>query len=163
MTTAKVETVQGMGDWTSPSGAVLYKFEYTLDDGTVGLAFHQSDNAKFMTGDEVEFEVDKVYQDGSKKLRLRKPGGQSFRPSPNGRGQDPKQLERIERSWAMGQAVSMCGVADTKDSKTVAAHMLKVCQLAEVILKARDTFPKFDAEDVVRAKWDSQMADGLPF
>ena len=47
----------------------------------------------------------------------------------------------------------------------VKKYMHDACRLADVLLKARDTFPKFEDEEVVRSYWESQMApkDDMPF
>lgn len=162
MATSKVQAVHGNGDWKSPTGAVLFKYQYEMEDGTSGLAFHNSNAPKFQAGDEVDYEVTGQYQDGTKKLKVRKPGGGNFGGggySGGGRQEDPKKLERIERSWAIGHAVTMAGPISSMSKTAVKNHMVNVCRLAEIILQSRDTFPKFDPETITRAKWDSEMAD----
>ena len=56
MKTSKVKNVTGNVTWDSPNGT-LYKFEYTMEDGTVLTAQHKTQDGNFNIGDEVEYEV----------------------------------------------------------------------------------------------------------
>ena len=73
--------------------------------------------------------------------------------------------KRIERSWALGHAVQMMGSMKAVNIDSVKEYMTQAARLADVLLKARDTFPKFEMDEVTRAFWDSKMAEpnDMPF
>ena len=155
---SKVKEVSPNGTWDSPNGT-LYKFDYLMDDGAELTANHKSPSCPFKAGDEVEYEIKGSNSYGSWG-KVGKPGG--YQP----RGQQSADTtERIERSWAMGHAVQMLGPLKAVNTKSVKAYMTEACRLADILLKARDTFPKFEEDEVVRSHWESQAAPegDLPF
>jgi len=161
---SKIVNVQGAGTYQPDGGQMLYKFEYEFEDGSVLKANHKTEKCPFNVGDTVEYEVRGSNSYGSWGA-VRKQGSQQRKGSGGG-GYDAATTERIERSWAMDVAVKALGPITrpvTPDSMNV--YMREVCRLANVMWKTRDTFPKFEQEDLVRAYWDSQMAndDDLPF
>lgn len=56
MIKSKVKAVQASGTWDSPNG-MLYKFEYTMEDGTTLTAQHKEPSNVFQPDTEVEYEV----------------------------------------------------------------------------------------------------------
>lgn len=158
-----VKEVQPNGTWDSPNGT-LYKFAYLMEDGTEVTANHKSASCPFKAGDEVEYEVKGSNSFGSWG-KVGKVGGFQQGNQPRGQKMDSDTQQRIERSWAMGHAVQMLGPLKAVSNDSVKAYMVHACRLADVLLKARDTFPKFEADEVVRSYWESQMApkDDLPF
>lgn len=160
MKTSKVQEVHFKDIWERPEGR-LYKFSYIMEDGSSLSANHKTQEAPFKPGDEVEYEIKGTNSYGAWGRVQRVGGYQQRGPAKT----DPATQQRIERSWAMGHAVQMLGPMKTVSRDGVKAYMREACRLADILLKARDTFPKFEAEDVVRSYWDSDMAPAgdLPF
>ena len=65
MKTSKIKNVQGKGSWQADHG-LMYSFEYTLENGEVGLAYHKTVEAKYKEGDSVNYEVSKDKQGNNK-------------------------------------------------------------------------------------------------
>ena len=65
MKTSKITNVQGNGSWQGDYG-LMYSFEYTLENGEVGLANHKTVEAKYKEGDSVNYEVSKDKQGNNK-------------------------------------------------------------------------------------------------
>jgi len=156
-----IKEIQGNGTYESPHG-LLYKFLYTMDDGTELSANHKSQKCPFKIGDEVEYLVNGSNSYGSWG-KVSKPGGYAP-PTGGGKMSDDTQ-KRIERSWAMGHAVQMMGPLKAVNIDSVKEYMTQACRLADILLKSRDTFPKYDMDEVTRSFWESQMAEpnDLPF
>ena len=151
----KIVHLTGNGHYDHPQHGRLFKHLYVFEDGQELSANHKTDASPFKVGDEVEFEVKGTNSYGSY--------GSVKRPDTDGKytksssfGDDRSVI--IERSWAMGQAVSMMGALPVRSHEAVVEYMKDVCVLAEAILLARDTFPKFDKDDAVRARWGAEMA-----
>ena len=53
MAKSKIIKVSGNGSWTGEYGT-LYMFEYEFEDGTIGLANHQTDTPKYKEGEFIE-------------------------------------------------------------------------------------------------------------
>ena len=149
--------------WEGPNGT-LYRFHYEMEDGTELSANHKSENCPFQTGDEVEYEIKGSNNFGSWG-KVGKVGGYQQGGQPTGQKMDSNTQQRIERSWAMGHAVQMLGPLKAVNTKSVKTYMTEACRLADILLKARDTFPKFEDDEVVRSYWESQAAPegDLPF
>jgi len=146
----KVVSVQGSGDWT-PAGSsdTFYKFEYTLDNGVAGMAFHKSDTAKFLVGDVVEAEVTGQFKDGTNKLKLRKPGTRpsSAYSSGGGGGGDKMSKEEwakkdfdVTKQWAINSAQNFLfsGSVNPPDIK-----LRDVAAVAQELIKMRDDLPGY--------------------
>ena len=161
MKTGTVKEVTANGTWDRPEGT-LYKFEYIMEDGSSLTANHKTSSAPFKAGDAVEYEIKGSNSYGAWG-RVQKVGG--YQPRTGGRAQDPETQARIERSWAIGQAVNILGPVKAVNVDSMKQYMTELCRVADVVLKARDTFPKFEADEVVRSYWESQMAPegDLPF
>jgi hypothetical protein len=161
MAVSKVIAVHPDGTFTNDYG-VLYKFRYAFEDGTTITANHKTEEPRFKPGDDAEYMVNGT-RDGNAWGKVTRPEG-GKRSYTMQRSND-QTTERIERSWAFGQAVQILGSLDAVNTDSVKKYMIEACRLAEVCLKARDTFPKFEGDEVVRATWESQMAPegDLPF
>lgn len=163
---SKIVNVQGAGTYQPAGSPMLYKFEYEFEDGTVLKANHKTERCPFKVGDTVEYEVRGSNAHGSWGA-VRKAGSSNYNQGPKGGGgYDAKTTERIERSWAMDMAVHALGpITRPATPESMNVYMREACRLADVFWKTRDTFPRFEQEDLVRAYWDSQMAndDDLPF
>jgi len=157
----KIVHLTGNGHYDHPQHGRLFKHLYVFEDGQEMTANHKTEVSPFKEGDEVEFDVKGTNSYGSY--------GSVKKPDIEGKftksnfGDDRSVI--IERSWAMGQAVSMMGPLPIRTHKSVVEYMKDVCVLAETVLLARDTFPKFDKDDAVRARWGAAMAEPteMPF
>jgi len=161
---SKVKSVQGIGTYTPDNGSLLYKFEYEFEDGMVLSALHKTQEPRFKAGDDAQYTVNGSNPKGSWG-KVEKVGYEAKNTNATN-GFDPATTERIERSWAMRTAVLSIGAITrpvTPESMNV--YLREVCRLSNVLLKARDTFPRFEHEDLVESYWASQMAndDDLPF
>lgn len=157
---SKILSVQSNGTYQPNGGDLLFKFEYQFEDGTCLVANHKTEQCPFNIGDTAEYEVRGSNHKGTWGA-VRKAGQSNYTPS-NGNTTG----ERIDRSWAIKTAVQSLGPMPRPGSaESVKVYMREVCRMADVLTKARDTFPKFEADDIVRAYWDSLMADDndLPF
>jgi hypothetical protein len=159
---AKITHISPNGHYDSPHGR-LFKQQYVFEDGAELSANHKTENSPFKVGDEVEYEVNGTNSYGAWG-KVRRPDTDGKFTKSNSAGGDDRSVI-IERSWAMGHAIQMLGPVPTRSHDAVLEYMNDACVLAQVILTSRDTFPKFDAQDAVRARWDSRMAkDGeMPF
>jgi hypothetical protein len=151
---SKITHISPNGHYDSPHGR-LFKQQYVFEDGGELSANHKSENSPFKVGDEVEYEVNGTNSYGAWG-KVRKPDTDGKYTKANAGGDDRSVI--IERSWAMGQAVSMMGALPVRDHKAIVEYMKDVCILAQTILTARDTFPKFHQDDAVDARWGAQMA-----
>jgi len=158
---SKITEIQANGTYDSPHG-MLYKFMYTFEDGAELSANHKTASCPFKAGDEVEYQVNGSNSYGAWG-KVQKPGGYTAQPS-GGKVSDDTQ-KRIERSWALGHAVQIMGPLKAVNIDSVKEYMTQAARLADVLLKARDTFPKFEMDEVTRAFWDSKMAEpnDMPF
>ena len=77
MAKSKITKVTGNGSWQGNYGT-MYSFEYQFEDGTVGLANHQVNKAKYNLDETVDYEISGQDKMGNNKI--------SF-PSPNINGQ----------------------------------------------------------------------------
>tara|TARA_R110002167_G_scaffold68414_2_gene193050 strand:- start:6720 stop:7205 length:486 start_codon:yes stop_codon:yes gene_type:complete len=159
---AKIKHITENGHYDSPHGR-LYKQMYTFDDSVEVSANHKSEASPFKIGEEVEYEIGGSNSYGNWG-RVRKPDSEGKYTKSNTAADGDRSVV-IERSWAMGQAVSMMGSLPARNHSAVVEYMKDMCVLAETILLARDTFPKFDQDDAVRARWGAAMAEDneMPF
>lgn len=83
---SKVASVQGAGSFNSQHG-MLYKFEYTMLDGTTLVANHKTETGFLPVGSEVEYQIKQTNQYGNSgtvgKPKQPHVGGQPF-PNNNG-------------------------------------------------------------------------------
>lgn len=158
---SKITQITPNGHYDSAHGR-LYKQQYVFEDGGEISANHKTENSPFKIGDEIEYDIKGSNSYGNWGS-VRKPDAEG--KYTNGGAASDDRSVIIERSWAMGQAVSMMGALPVRNHKAVVEYMKDACVLAETILLARDTFPKFDKDDAVRARWGSAMAEPgeMPF
>ena len=158
---AKITQISANGHYDHPTHGRLFKQQYVFEDGEEVNANHKSEASPFQVGDAVEYEIKGSNSYGNWGS-VRKPDAEG-RFSGGGGREDRSVV--IERSWAMGQAVSMLGTLPARNHKAIVEYMKDACILAETFLTARDTFPKFHQDDAVAARWGADRADAgdLPF
>jgi len=159
---AKIKHITGNGHYDGQHGR-LFKQLYVFDNDVELSANHKTADSPFSIGDEVEYEIAGTNSYGSWG-KVRKPDAEGKYSKKSVTVGDDRSVV-IERSWAMGQAISMMGSLPARNQDSVVEYMKDACVLAETILNARDTFPKFHQDDAVKARWASEMAgeDELPF
>lgn len=64
MKQSKVVNVQGNGSWQGTYGT-MYQFEYTLENGDIGLANHKKNEPRFNIGENVNYQITKDKQDNN--------------------------------------------------------------------------------------------------
>lgn len=86
MQKAKIESIQGKGTWDGPHG-LLYQYEVSFHDGTVGEVNSKTNPPPYKVGDEIYYEVKSNNERWGKKLKVSKnppqQGGYSPQPNPN--------------------------------------------------------------------------------
>ena len=99
---SKITQIQGAGTYDSQYG-MLYKFEYTFEDGQSMTANHKTQDCPYKVGDEVEYIVKGSNAHGSY--------GQVKRPDDNSghtyKAKSNDQKENIARSVALKAAVDI--------------------------------------------------------
>ncbi len=132
MPVSKVKHVTGNGSYENQYGSeqpdgkkLLFKFEYTFEDGVTLNASHKTNQAKFNIGDEVEYTVTKDHETYGKSGKVSKPeSGNGY--SGGGKRNNDDYVKGIEVGHAINNAVNlMCaGVeldipesADTTEKK----------------------------------------------
>jgi len=83
MAQSKVIKVNGNGSWNGQYGT-FYVFEYQFEDGTIGLANHQTDSSKYKEGDSVEYEIAGQDLKGNNKIKFIEQNTVSFQKKSNG-------------------------------------------------------------------------------
>ena len=103
MVQAQIESIQGKGEWKGEYG-LLYQYEVTMNDGTVGEVNSKTNPPPYKVGDEVYYEVKSNNERWGKKLKVSKnPPQQGFTPRPA----DPKKDKQIIR----GMCFKIAGMA----------------------------------------------------
>ena len=103
MVQAQIESIQGKGEWKGDYG-LLYQYEVTMNDGTVGEVNSKTNPPPYKVGDEVWYEVKSNNERWGKKLKVSKnPPQQGFTPRPA----DPKKGKQIIR----GMCFKIAGMA----------------------------------------------------
>ena len=103
MVQAQIESIQGKGEWKGDYG-LLYQYEVTMNDGTVGEVNSKTNPPPYKVGDEVWYEVKSNNERWGKKLKVSKnPPQQGFSPRPA----DPKKDKQIIR----GMCFKIAGMA----------------------------------------------------
>ena len=84
MQKAKIESIQGKGTWDGPHG-LLYQYEVSFHDGTVGEVNSKTNPPPYKVGDEIYYEVKSNNERWGKKLKVSKnpPQQGGFAPQPN--------------------------------------------------------------------------------
>ena len=102
MQKAQIESIQGKGTWDGPHG-LLYQYEISFNDGTVGEVNSKTNPPPYKVGDEIYYEVKSNNERWGKKLKVSKnPPQQGFSPQPN-----PKKDKQIIR----GMCFKIAGMA----------------------------------------------------
>mgnify|MGYP003649835192 CR=1 FL=1 len=158
---AKITHITGNGTYNSPHG-MLYKQLYVFDDSVEVSANHKTEASPFKIGDEVEYEINGSNSYGA--------WGKVRRPDQEGKfskksvtvGSDDRSVI-IERSWAMGQAISMMGALPTRNDSAIDAYFSLAGELAKTILSLRDTFPHYKEgvfeHDLVKLNGTKELED----
>ena len=93
MVQAQIESIQGKGEWKGEYG-LLYQYEVTMNDGTVGEVNSKTNPPPYKVGDEVWYEVKSNNERWGKKLKISKSGPDApFRGAPANPNKD-KQIIR---------------------------------------------------------------------
>lgn len=104
MVQAQIESIQGKGEWKGEYG-LLYQYEVTMNDGTVGEVNSKTNPPPYKVGDEVWYEVKSNNERWGKKLKVSKnpPQQGGYQPRPA----DPKKDKQIIR----GMCFKIAGMA----------------------------------------------------
>ena len=104
MVQAQIESIQGKGEWKGDYG-LLYQYEVTMNDGTVGEVNSKTNPPPYKVGDEVWYEVKSNNERWGKKLKVSKnpPQQGGYKPRPA----DPKKDKQIIR----GMCFKIAGMA----------------------------------------------------
>jgi len=118
-TLRKVASIQGAGTYDSKNG-LLYKFDYSFEDGSSINANHKTQQAPFKAGDEVVVEERGRKDDfvwGA--VRRRQEGFWTGTPEkvPYNKSEE---IKRIEASWAVNTAV--VGLGTLKDLDNIESY-----------------------------------------
>tara|TARA_R110000822_G_scaffold67112_4_gene163656 strand:+ start:9 stop:578 length:570 start_codon:yes stop_codon:yes gene_type:complete len=158
---AKITHITGNGHYDGQHGR-LFKQLYVFDDDVEVSANHKTETSPFKIGDEVEYEIAGTNSYGS--------WGKVRRPDQDGKyskksvtvGTDDRSII-IERSWAMGQAISMMGVLPSRNDSAIDAYFSLAGELAKTILSLRDTFPHYKEgvfeHDLVKLNGTKELED----
>lgn len=135
-TETKVKAVQGAGTWDSPHG-LLYKFEYTMDDGETLTAMHKQ-NKPFDVGSDVEYEITGENEHG-KRGKVKKPSDGNTSSNINySNARNDDYVKGIEVGHACNNAVNLiCAGIDlipetqfnTPEEK-IKAYAIKIMEIA---------------------------------
>jgi len=104
MVQAQIESIQGKGEWKGDYG-LLYQYEVTMNDGTVGEVNSKTNPPPYKVGDEVWYEVKSNNERWGKKLKVSKNPPQQGGYQP--RRADPKKDKQIIR----GMCFKIAGMA----------------------------------------------------
>ena len=75
-----ITDIQSLGTFESSFGT-MYKFQYCLDDGTIGEANHKTNASPFKVGASVAYDITGTSPKGMSKLKIGKPESANFAPS----------------------------------------------------------------------------------
>ena len=135
MQKAKIESIQGKGTWDGPHG-LLYQYEVSFHDGTVGEVNSKTNPPPYKVGDEIYYEVKSNNERWGKKLKVSKnppqQGGYSPQPNPN----KDKQIIR-------GMCFKVAGMAwanQYKHKEFLTPHEVMVKDVIELAKKYEEAF-----------------------
>ena len=131
-TLRKVASIQGAGTYESKNG-LLYKFDYTFEDGSSINANHKTQQAPFKAGDEVVVEERGRKDDfvwGA--VRKRQEGFWTGTPEQVPYNKD-ETTKRIEASWAVNTAV--VGLGSLKDLTEVERYARQLLLMRDRIVE----------------------------
>ena len=108
-----INDIQSIGSFESSYGT-MYKFQYALEDGTIGESNHKSQTSPFKVGQEIAYEIQGKTPKGAPKLKLSKPDGQqaAFKGSkPSAQAQTapaPSNSVKTQGNGSCGPTIGMC-------------------------------------------------------
>lgn len=138
---SKIQHVTGNGTYPSDYGVmvngkkIMYKFEYTFEDGTTMNAGHKTETCPFKNGDEVEYEVKNDHPTYGKSGSVKKPQD----PNSNYSGNNSKGSGDYQTGIAVGHAINnavnlMCAGVDL-GIKECDTNEEKIYEGAKVIMQ----------------------------
>jgi len=138
MPKSKVKHVTGNGSYENQYGAeqpdgkkLLFKFEYTFEDGVTLNASHKTIDPKFKVGDEVEYEVTKDHETYGKSGKVKKPDSGGYGAKNN----NDDYVKGIEVGHAINNAVNlMCAGVDLDIPETATTTEQRIYHGAKRIM-----------------------------
>ena len=126
----KVKSVHGNGTYDSKHG-LLYKFEYTFDDGVSLVANHKSQVCPFKIGDTVEYNINGTNTYGSWGNVGKPKDETTFHPDEpkNGKGHDREKSIVLQNSFT--QAIGYYNMVGFKNSSK--SELDQLCETAKYI------------------------------
>jgi len=135
MQKAQIESIQGKGTWDGPHG-LLYQYEVSMNDGTVGEVNSKTNPPPYKVGDEVYYEVKSNNERWGKKLKVSKnPPQQGFTPRPA----DPKKDKQIIRGMCF-KVAGMAWASQYKHKQFDTPHEVMVKDVVELAKKYEAAF-----------------------
>lgn len=138
MKTSKITDIKGAGTYESKFG-LLYKFEYSFEDGQLLTANHKTENSPFNIGDEAQYTV-KGSNDYGSWGSVSRPEDQQGTSFKGGGAKtfkaDPLKQASIEKQVALKEAINFHNVAGFQAEDN---DMRK----AEIVLTAKYLFEEF--------------------
>lgn len=128
MKTSKVKNVTGNGTYDSQYG-LLYKFEYTFEDGQVLNANHKTSDGAFKIGEDVEYEIKGTNDYGSWGKVSKPTEAQNF---PQG---GFKKQQSSTASFALAYAKDWCIAKDNIGTPQTAENVIATADLFNKWLK----------------------------
>lgn len=137
MTQAQIESIQGKGTWDGPHG-LLYQFEVSFTDGTVGEANSKSQEPPYKIGDSVYYEVKSDNERWGKKLKISKnlppAGGYQNRPP-----ESPNKDKQIIRGMCF-KVAGMAWANQYKHKEFLTPHEVMVKDVIELAKKYEEAY-----------------------
>ena len=132
-TLRKVASIQGAGTYNGQKG-LLYRFEYTFDDGSTISANHKTQEPPFKAGDEVVVEERGRKDDGFAwgAVRKRQEGFWTGAPEKVPYNKT-EEIKRIEASWAVNTAV--VGLGSLKDLNEIESYARQLLLIRDRIVE----------------------------
>ena len=126
----KVKSVQGNGTYDSPHG-LLYKFEYTFEDGVSLVANHKTQTSPFQVGATVEYTIKGTNSYGNYGAVGKPKEEQSFHSEEpkNGKGYDTQRSIVLQNSFT--QAIGYYNMVGFKNSSK--SELDQLCETAKYI------------------------------
>lgn len=134
MSASKITKITEPEPWTGQYGQ-MYQANIVLEDGTSGQ-INMNKPDRWKVGDEVEVTSREETSRGVK-LRISKPGG--FQGASTPRNSDPGIQQRIDASWAVGQALTRLPQDANVQDAEAKNHLYKD---ALALLEIRDSLIK---------------------
>jgi len=154
MTESRVTQVQGAGTFNGQYG-MLYKFQYTFEDGATLVANHKTDTPRFKVGDIAAYTVNGS-RDGMAWGKVERAEGTGFTSSAikpgGGKGRDQDQ---IARQWAVNAAINFLTSTSADPSKI---DLRWVCATAKEMHTMSQDFDAY-----LEKSKGSDKNDDLPF